>query len=317
MTDDREQAIIIVKKITGGHGHHGGSWKVAFADFMTAMMAFFLVLWLVGQDQKIKEAVAGYFTDPVGFHKGGKLIEGKGPGPMKGEKPSVDAKRAAEIVKQHLEAAAKRISDNLQKSETFQALKDNVQIEVTPEGLRIQLIEGADSALFESGSARMSPTGQAILTLIAEEVQKLPNRIVYEGHTDAAGGANQFGYSNWDLGADRANYCRKILTRAGVGVERVKEVRSYAATQPAITDNPLDPRNRRISILILNDIDYLLENNMIDSANGGRLLDPAAYAGAQGSPQDEAARRKAEEIPAVDEGSFKVPDYLQEDAKTP
>ena len=320
MSEENEaQQPIIIKKINKGHGgHHGGSWKVAFADFMTAMMAFFLVLWLVGQEDDIKKAVAGYFNDPIGFERGGKVGSGKGAGMMQGTEGLKDKKSMNAVVRQQMQEAANRIQQNLKLSTDFQALKDNVLIEMTPEGLRIQIVEGADSSFFEPGSARMSPTGEAILGLVAQEIGKLPNRIVFEGHTDASGSGNEFGYSNWDLGADRANFCRKVMLKNGVRKNQIKEVRSYADTRLLNEDDPLDPRNRRVSILVLNDYDYLWENKLVslDEETGNH-----EHTGESDPPQsknepkhqDERRRDNITQDTAIDEETFQVPDYLLDD----
>ncbi|HSG98894.1 MAG TPA: flagellar motor protein MotB [candidate division Zixibacteria bacterium] len=306
---DQSQPVIIKRISKGRHGHHGGSWKVAFADFMTAMMAFFLVLWLVGQEQEVKDAVAGYFQDPVGFDRGGKIGEGEGIGAMQGAKGMMNRESATAVVRKRLQEAAEAIMQNLMLSDEFKALLDNIKVEMTPEGLRIQLVEGADSSFFESSSARMSATGQAIVGLVAQEVSKLPNRIVFEGHTDAAGSANQFGYTNWDLGADRANYCRKVALKNGIRDSQVMEVRSYADTRLLNEEDPLDPRNRRVSILVLNDYDYLMENNLIDLSDTASSPSDAVYSAAQAAPA-----APDDTLPAVDEDGFEVPDYLRQDS---
>lgn len=299
-----QQQPIIIKKIYGGHGgHHGGAWKVAFADFMTAMMAFFLVLWLVGQDQEIKESVAGYFQDPVGFTRGGKMGSNEGDGMFKGGASIMNKSDAMSVVRKKLKDAAQKILNSLKLNDEFKELRENIIVEMTPEGLRIQLIEASDSSFFESGSARMRPTGEAILGVIAQELIKLPNRIVYEGHTDATGSGNIFGYSNWDLGADRANYCRKVMMRFGARDSQTREVRSYADTKLLLPDKPNDPRNRRISILVLNDYDYLFENKLIptnDSEYETGLPGPGASSGTN-----------ADVIPEVNEEEFETPDYLK------
>lgn len=322
MSDDLDQQQpIIIKKITVNHGgHHGGSWKVAFADFMTAMMAFFLVLWLVGQDQKIKESVAGYFQDPIGFTRGGKTGSGEGDGMFRGGASIMNKATAMSIVRKKLEEAARKILNSLKLDDEFKELRENITIEMTPEGLRIQLIESSDSSFFESGSARMRPTGEAILGVIAQELIKMPNRIVYEGHTDATGSGNVYGYSNWDLAADRANYCRKIMMRFGVRETQIREVRSYADTRLLLPDKPTDPRNRRISILVLNDYDYLFENKLTPTA-GDEIgaLEPDSDAKSSDSPTlgavsaDSSIRAASDEIPEIDEENFETPDYLKID----
>lgn len=300
---DQQQPIIIKKVYVSHGGYHGGSWKVAFADFMTAMMAFFLVLWLVGQDQEIKESVAGYFQDPIGFTRGGKIGSGEGDGMFKGGASIMNKSTAMSIVRKKLEEAAQKILNSLKLNDEFKELRDNILVEMTPEGLRIQLIESSDSSFFESGSARMRPTGEAILGVIAQELIKMPNRIVYEGHTDATGSGKIDGYSNWDLGADRANYCRKIMMRFGTRESQIREVRSYADTKLLLPDKPNDPRNRRISILVLNDYDYLFENKLIptnDSEYETGLPGPGASSGPN-----------ADVIPEVNEEEFETPDYLK------
>ncbi|MCH9031092.1 MAG: OmpA family protein [candidate division Zixibacteria bacterium] len=309
MADEDSQPIIIIRKKITHAGHHGGSWKVAFADFMTAMMAFFLVLWLVGQDQELKDAVAGYFMDPIGFDRGGRIGVGKGAGLMKGSTGVMSKAEASRIATRTLNNAAQKILYNLSLSPDYDALKNNITVQVTPEGLRIELSEGDDSiSFFEPGSAKMNPVGEAILTLIGEEVAKLHNRIAFEGHTDASGAANLFGYSNWDLGADRANFCRKVLTRAGIRSTQVKEVRSYADTKLADPDNPSSGRNRRVSILVLNDFEYLLENNLIEEP----ILDTSTSANTLSQVDTTAAARPDDEVPPVDEDTFKIPEYLRD-----
>ncbi len=324
MSDDEQQPIII-KKIYKVHGgHHGGAWKVAFADFMTAMMAFFLVLWLVGQDQEIKNSVAGYFKDPIGFDRGGKMGSGKGAGLMQGQTGMMDKTTASSVIRKKMKEAAESIRQNLMLSDEFKGLRNNVQVELTAEGLRIQIIEGGDSSFFESGSSRMSPTGEAILGLIGQEVKKLPNRIIYEGHTDASGSGNLYGYSNWDLGADRANFTRKVMLRNGVRTSQVKEVRSYGSTKPLFPDRPNDPHNRRVSILVLNDYDYILEHNLLDTSfigstateeSGSDLAhtDKAATEHESVSSSNEGhAKENSEDVEEIDESSFELPDYLKD-----
>ncbi len=329
MSDDEAQPIIIKKVYKVHGGHHGGAWKVAFADFMTAMMAFFLVLWLVGQDQETRDSIAGYFRDPIGFDRGGKMGSGKGAGLMQGQTGMMDKTTASSVIRKKMKEAAESIKQNLMLTDEFKGLRNNVQVELTSEGLRIQIIEGGDSSFFESGSARMSPTGEAVLGLIAQEVKKLPNRIVFEGHTDASGSANQFGYSNWDLAADRANYSRKVVLRNGVRPSQIKEVRSYAATQLFYPDKPEDPHNRRVSILVLNDYDYVFEKYLLDttfiSANSSETNDEtdlvhAEDANSEAKTETETTKDSGHdakvEVENIDEDSFELPDYLK-DAPTP
>jgi chemotaxis protein MotB len=255
------QQPIIIKRKKGGHGgHHGGSWKVAFADFMTAMMAFFLVMWLVGQDDKVKQAVAGYFRDPGKFQKQGKsgVLKGSAavikreaekytlvsPKTDKGTEPSAADKK-------QMTMAAKNLLEQLSKEKAFNRLKKNIKIQMTSEGLRIILNESEDSpAFFEPGSAKLLQKSAIILVTIARELGDVSNRLVIEGHTDAAY-SGQGGYTNWELSADRANSARQLMEVSGLWEKQVREVRGFADQFPMIVDNPMDTRNRRVSIVVL------------------------------------------------------------------
>jgi chemotaxis protein MotB len=257
---DNQQPIIIKRIKKGGHAHHGGSWKVAFADFMTAMMAFFLVMWLVGQEDRVKEAVAGYFRDPGKFqNQGGAGVLKGSKGAFKGEnekmamvKPMIEKEHmpSEEEVK-HLKLAAKKIINELQKQEAFQRLKKNVRLQLTAEGLRIILNESENSpAFFEPGSAKLLQKSAVILVTIAGELGHLENRLVIEGHTDASK-SDMKGYGNWELSADRANSARQLMEVSGLHKDQVREVRGYADEFPMIESNPTDQRNRRVSILVI------------------------------------------------------------------
>ncbi len=258
MAENSEQPIIkkIIKK--GGAGHHGGAWKVAFADFMTAMMAFFLVMWLVGQKPDVRESVAGFFQDPGKFSSEGKAGVLKGAAsPIKKQNPvgsmikKKDGGQASTKEKKTLEMAAKKIAEQVKKQSIFSKLKDNIKIEMTSEGLRIILNESEDSpAFFEPGSAKLLDKSAKILMIIAEELGKLENHIVIEGHTDASYGGRKR-YSNWELSADRANAARQLMAVSGLYKSQVREVRGFADRFPMITDDPNDDRNRRISLVVL------------------------------------------------------------------
>jgi len=259
VSENSEQPIIkkIIKK--GGDGHHGGAWKVAFADFMTAMMAFFLVMWLVGQKPDVREAVAGFFQDPGQFATKGKdgVLKGAA-SPIKKQNPvgSMVPKKdsggsASSKEKKELEIAAKNIAEQVKKQSIFSKLKDNIKIEMTSEGLRIILNESEDSpAFFEPGSAKLLDKSAKILMIIAEELGNLENHIVIEGHTDASFGGRKK-YSNWELSADRANAARQLMEVSGLYKRQVREVRGFADRFPMITDDANDDRNRRISLVVL------------------------------------------------------------------
>ena len=242
------QPVIIVKKKGGHGGHHGGAWKVAYADFVTAMMAFFLVMWLVGQSPKVKAGVGGYFRDPVGVSEGGRGVL---PGADSIEQPkpqapvtNVDAER------QRLESVVSEIKEEMAMNPAFEGLKDQVEFTVTPEGLRIDLIERAESSFFDSGSAKMLGESEQLLAVIARQLGPLGHDLDIEGHTDSRQYTTADGYSNWELSADRANAARRIIQRNGVTPQQVTGVRGLADRELRIPADPLDPRNRRVSILV-------------------------------------------------------------------
>jgi len=256
---ENEQPIIVIKKKSGHGGSHGGAWKVAYADFVTAMMAFFLVMWLVSQDQVIKENIQGYFNDPANWGKfkdGGKsILKGSntilgGSGGMPIETRITETK-AREVLKR----AGERINDVLTGLPDFESIKDHIEIELTEEGLRIELIESlsADdesSYFFKLGKSELSPRGEKILTAITKEIVTLDNNIIIEGHTDSRQYLYKEKYSNWELSTDRANAARKLMKNEGLKERRMLEIRGFAANRPKIVDNPKDVRNRRISIVI-------------------------------------------------------------------
>lgn len=251
------KSIIVVKKKNGHSSHHGGAWKVAYADFVTAMMAFFLVMWLVSQSDAVKESVQGYFQDPVGFMKS------NGQGLFGGDSSPVKAKDGKSVLASRLQHerellldASTRIKTAIDNIPELQSIKDNVEIEMTPEGLRIQLIEsgrGDGSDFFDLGSARLKSQTSLLLTAIASELGKLPNSIIVEGHTDSKPYSGTYGYSNWELSADRANSARKLMDSAGLRAGQIVEIRGNADKRPRYPDNPQDPRNRRVVIIVLNE----------------------------------------------------------------
>jgi chemotaxis protein MotB len=261
MTEEREeskqQPVVVVKKKSGHGGHHGGAWKVAYADFVTAMMAFFLVMWLVNQSDAVKQAVQGYFQNPIGYMKS------KGEGVLEGEESPIKHKNGKSVLSNRLEQerellldAGERISSAIDNIPELRGLKEFVEIEMTPEGLRIQLIdsdkkEGAN--FFDLGSAELKPTTSLLLTAIASELGKLPNYIVVEGHTDSKPYMGLDDYSNWELSADRANSARKLMESAGLQAGQIVEIRGNADRRPKFSDNPQDPRNRRVAIIVLNE----------------------------------------------------------------
>jgi chemotaxis protein MotB len=242
----QEPVIIIKKKGRHGHGHHGGAWKVAYADFVTAMMAFFLVMWLVGQKQEVKASVASYFRDPGAFDGGQGVLPGVQS--SAGVEPQVPSAADATAA---LERAAEDVRHALEALPQFQALSKRIEVAITEEGLRIELREAPDDGFFASGSAAMKGETVELLEVIAAELAKLPNRVAVEGHTDSAPyGAQNGQYTNWELSADRANAARRVLVGSGMKAAQVEAVRGYADTRLRTPETPLDPSNRRISIIV-------------------------------------------------------------------
>ena len=242
------QPVIVVKKKGGHAGHHGGAWKVAYADFVTAMMAFFLVMWLVNQSKPVKAAIGGYFRDPAAFDASG----GRGvlPGGDTVNPPKPETPAAEQEEKKRLEAAVTHIREVLD-TDAFASLRDQVEFSITPEGLRIDLMDKEDSTFFDSGSAALHGETEHVLGVIGHELGSLDHQIDIEGHTDSRGYASTDKYSNWELSADRANAARRVMERAGLRGVQVTSVRGLADRQLRFPD-PYDARNRRVSILVKN-----------------------------------------------------------------
>ena len=225
--------IIVIKKVSGGGAHHGGAWKVAFADFVTAMMALFMVLWLLNANENEKEAIAAYFHDPKGFaEKWGS------------NQPGIT------LSKDNLEGLADKIQRAMMELPELEKLKDNVVATVTGDGLRIELLENDKGMFFQSGSPSPSDSGRTALQTIGLELGKLPNEIIIEGHTDSLQFEGRENYSNWELSVDRANATRRILMEVGLGQDRIVQVRGFADVELRTPDAPEDPSNRRISLII-------------------------------------------------------------------
>src|ERR1700761_7079800 len=235
MADQRP--IIIIKKKGGHGGHHGGAWKVAYADFVTAMMALFIVLWLLSSSEKVKKAVGGYFRDPTGTaEKVGSDMEGVG-------ENFVVTKDNMDEIKDQLEKTIREVPD-------FEKLKNNIDMTVTNEGLRIELTESANGTFFDSGSSKISADGIELLSALAGELGKLPNTIAMEGHTDSKPYSAASTYTNWELSSDRANAARRLMLVHGIRTDQVTQVRGFADQRLRKKEAPLDPSNRRISLIV-------------------------------------------------------------------
>src|SRR5262245_1202659 len=213
------------------------------------MMAFFLVLWLVGQGKDVKAAVGGYFRDPAAFEESG----GRGilPGSTELAEQNVDAPPVDDPTeRQRLEETVTRIREALEQEPSFKALGKQIEFTVTPEGLRIDLVEKDESSFFELGSALLRPETEKILGLIATEISGLEHEIVVEGHTDSRAYAGRAAYSNWELSADRANAARRVMEKGGLGAHQVGSVSGLADRRLRVPEDPFDARNRRVSILV-------------------------------------------------------------------
>ena len=263
---------IIVKKVKkGGHGgHHGGAWKVAYADFVTAMMALFIVLWLMNSSQKIQVAVSGYFKDPSGTAKKvGTGLAGTG--------------ENLKLAKQDMAKLKVELQKSIQSITDIDKLKKNIEMTVTAEGLRIELLESEKGTFFDSGSSALNTSGQEMLALLAVELGKVPNHVSVEGHTDARPFTGKRSYSNWELSADRANAARRLMQQSGLRPDQVSQVRGFADQRLRNLRDAQDPSNRRISIIV----QYI-------SSNTDEAESPAVDTKDSGEGNPSAAGAKAE-----------------------
>jgi chemotaxis protein MotB len=229
--------IIVIKKKVSGAAHHGGAWKVAYADFMTAMMSLFIVLWLLNSTPQIKKAVAGYFNDP---HSGGKETGTE----------TVGSDESISIDQKNVEKLKDEIQKAILKQQDLNKLSKQIEITITGEGLKIDLMEDQGGTFFESGSPKLSENGVKLLDMLSGQLKTLPNRLLIEGHTDAQPFSSGNGYTNWELSSDRANSARRLLQQGGVGPDQISQVRGYADQKLRDPSNPLDPSNRRVSLIV-------------------------------------------------------------------
>lgn len=230
--------VIVIKKKSSNHGgHHGGAWKVAYADFVTAMMALFIVLWLMNASKEVQEAVGGYFKDPRGSSK---LV-----GTNK-----IGAGDMASLKKQDMEKLKEHLLRSIHHLDQFEKLKNQIEITITQEGLRIELMESERGTFFELGSAR--PTGALLelLTVLSQQLGALQNKISIEGHTDSKPYSGKSTYDNWNLSTDRANAARREMQERGIHVGQISQVRGFADQRLRKPELPDDPSNRRISLIV-------------------------------------------------------------------
>lgn len=264
MQTEHQRPIIIKKVKKGGHGHHGGAWKIAYADFVTAMMAFFLLMWLLGSTSKEDlQGIAQYFQNPLMVSLSGgsstgdrtSIIQGGGQDLtcVDGQVKKAEVIDPEELKKRLREQEAKRMQETKEKLEkmieqdnVLKEFKNQLKIDITPEGLRIQIVDQDKRPMFDLASARMAPYAEAILRKVAPIVNELPNKITVLGHTDSrpfAGGRGD--YSNWELSADRANAARRMLNASGIAEGKVMRVSGLADSVPFNPNDPADPINRR------------------------------------------------------------------------
>lgn len=280
MADDSPQPIII-KRIAAAHAHHGGSWKVAFADFATAMMAFFLMMWLMGgttADQK--GGISQYFKNPSAVQGaspspsptavqgpggpsssliklGGSTELYKNPAPAKSKESDDPTKKATEAEQEEkadsdrLESLEHDLRSAIDSEGVLKIFKDQILIDKTVEGLRIQIMDKDNHSMFDIGSATLKDYSMAVLLELAKAIAKVPNRISISGHTDA-GKYSRLNYSNWELSTDRANAARRALIAGGLPEQKIGRVVGLASTAMLDTSRPDNPSNRRISIIVIN-----------------------------------------------------------------
>ncbi|MFL6677121.1 MAG: flagellar motor protein MotB [Burkholderiaceae bacterium] len=276
--DSKKLQPIIIKRVKkGGHVAHGGAWKIAYADFVTAMMAFFLLMWLLGSTTDgDKKGIADYFQSPLKIALAGGSGSGDSNSILKGggesltstvgqvKKGEVEATRntinlhklkqeqiRAEVAR--LENLKQEIQQKLQGNEKLKDMSSQIRLDMTRDGLRIQIVDDQNRPMFASGSAQIAPYMKDLLHEIGSVLTEVPNHLTLEGHTDAQpfpGGDR--GYSNWELSADRANASRRELIAGGLADDRVLRVQGLASSQPFDEKDPLAPTNRRISIIVMN-----------------------------------------------------------------
>ena len=272
-----EQKPIIIRRVVkkGAHGH-GGAWKVAFADFATAMMAFFLLLWIMGNTTpEQKEAISGYFVDPQGstetpgaynvpIGEGGVdagVIDMEAPKIKEVEtaeeipEPEINEATLDELLEQRereqLEVLKKKVEALVENNAAFAQYKDQVLIDITPSGLRIQIVDRDKRPMFDSGSAELKFYSRKILYSLASVLSDVPNKLSITGHTDAMPYDDRDNYGNWELSSDRANAARRALVRGGILVTQVARVEGFADSVLYDVSNPVNSINRRIAIIVL------------------------------------------------------------------
>jgi chemotaxis protein MotB len=340
---DSERPIIIKRIKKSAAAHHGGSWKVAYADFVTAMMAFFLLLWLLNATTKEqREGIADYFRPTIatsassssmsvldgqaqvmktmsGAASTEATIEEELESPTPAEQPAqtpakseqsenpVDVKEAKEALRaeEHktFEAVKQQIEKVIAETPDLAELKKNLLIEETPEGLRIQLLDKEKVSMFPSGSSELNERSKELIKLVAAAVKDMPNKLSISGHTDAQPYVGSGQRTNWELSSERANAARRVMVESGIDPTNVEAVAGKADTELFVKDNPLDPQNRRISIVLLSEAHRQDVQEITDASTPAKPAAPEAPVG----PTDSSGN-PAEIIPSTNEVA--VPDSL-------
>ena len=336
---ENNQPILVkrVKKIAGGH--HGGAWKIAFADFATAMMAFFMVMWLMSSaTPEQKKAISGYFQDPIGFTESASpyVIDLGGtptPAPDRTLNPelkdapdsaeaAVDAKSdqaendsekisdnmaealAEQVERERLELLLQELQTKVDENPQLQKFKDQILFEITQDGLRIQIMDAENRPMFAIGSARLQPYFEDILLILAETIKAVPNKISVSGHTDAKPFAGQAEFGNWELSANRANAARRTLVAGGYPDERVARVVGYASSALFDRNDPFNPVNRRIDIIVLTKkAQRAIEGEQGDADPPAPSEASSAPAGSAGEPDQ--AHELRQRLNIFEEGALK------------
>ncbi len=276
---DNAQPIIVKRISRKADGHHGGSWKIAFADFAVAMMAFFLVMWLLASaTEEQLQMISGYFNDPINFDTSGSpFVIDLGGTPEIGLDQSLREQDATQLDADTIESLAdqlerreldlllQELQNRIDTEPVLQRFREQILLEITADGLRIQIVDAENRPMFASGSARLRDYFEEILLALSDTIAKVENKISISGHTDAQPFTVRRDYGNWELSADRANAARRTLLAAGYPQEQIARVVGYAESAPFDIDDPLNPINRRIEIVVLN---KRAERMMVDSTRG-------------------------------------------------
>jgi chemotaxis protein MotB len=269
--EDKKQPIVVKKIKKGGHGHHGGAWKVAYADFVTAMMAFFLLMWLLGSTtQEERTAISEYFQNPSAIQGpggastsmiklGGALEVPRGEKEPLRDAASETAKPTPEEIAEIIEDQARldelmqKLKEQIEANPTLKDFKDQLLLDITSEGLRIQIVDRENRPMFDLGGTRLKPYTREILRELTRTINEVPNHVSLTGHTDATPYSRERqDYSNWELSADRANAARREMVVAGMPEKKFGRVVGLADSVMFDKENRFNPVNRRISIVVLN-----------------------------------------------------------------